>query len=394
MSSFGRPGGSTRSDGGDDRLVVGLAVAVALLAVLVAGLLRANAEVMQAMHRWAPTSAPARPVQHRGATHRSPDTRPPRRTTWSILAGVRRGETPQPGWWRGAARHPGSPSDLGLPDLPRLLGRFPPGDDPGFPGGARLVVVTRAGSRVPRYDRQPGRPALSVVMSTQAWEHYDIPYAPYFVYVSGPAGRVVGRGCRRLGRGADPGRQRGGRRHDDRPAGGLPRSRADHGRTGGGPALEAAGIEPGDPRLYPASIDGAAPSDDGHPPDRGHGPGRHCSAGMGGDDLPAPGGARRTTYPVLHAATLPCPPTGVTTAAVWSSCSDRKTSSSPCWSSARGGLRPLFLPLRAVPGLTPDAFRPQQLQRTIRGQAGVQRFFSAGGGPSASIRSSVRSPTG
>jgi hypothetical protein len=40
---------------------------------------------------------------------------------------------------------------------------------------------------------------------------------------------------------------------------------------------------------------------------------------------------------------------------------------------------PLFSALRSVPGLTPDAFRPQQLQRTIRGQAGVQRFFSVGG---------------
>ena len=31
-------------------------------------------------------------------------------------------------------------------------------------------------------------------MSSEAWEHYDVPYAPYFVYVSGPAGRVVGEG--------------------------------------------------------------------------------------------------------------------------------------------------------------------------------------------------------
>jgi hypothetical protein len=32
-----------------------------------------------------------------------------------------------------------------------------------------------------------------------------------------------------------------------------------------------------------------------------------------------------------------------------------------------------------VPGLTPDAYRPQQLQRTIQGQAGVQRFFTSAG---------------
>jgi hypothetical protein len=39
----------------------------------------------------------------------------------------------------------------------------------------------------------------------------------------------------------------------------------------------------------------------------------------------------------------------------------------------------LFRSLAAVPSLTPDAYRPRQLQRTIRGQAGVQRFFTAAG---------------
>ena len=40
---------------------------------------------------------------------------------------------------------------------------------------------------------------------------------------------------------------------------------------------------------------------------------------------------------------------------------------------------PLFRSLSAVPALTPDAYRARQLQRTIRGQAGVQRFFSTAG---------------
>jgi hypothetical protein len=39
----------------------------------------------------------------------------------------------------------------------------------------------------------------------------------------------------------------------------------------------------------------------------------------------------------------------------------------------------LFRSMRAIPGLTPDAYRPRQLQRTIRGQAGVQRFFTVAG---------------
>lgn len=39
----------------------------------------------------------------------------------------------------------------------------------------------------------------------------------------------------------------------------------------------------------------------------------------------------------------------------------------------------LFNRVQGVPGLTPDLFRPRQLQRTIPGQAGVQRFFTAAG---------------
>jgi hypothetical protein len=40
---------------------------------------------------------------------------------------------------------------------------------------------------------------------------------------------------------------------------------------------------------------------------------------------------------------------------------------------------PLFNRLQGVPGLTPDVYRPRQLQRTIPGQAGVQRFFTVAG---------------
>ena len=34
---------------------------------------------------------------------------------------------------------------------------------------------------------------------------------------------------------------------------------------------------------------------------------------------------------------------------------------------------------QSLPGLTPDMYRPKALQRVIAGQAGVQRFFTAGG---------------
>ncbi len=130
---------------------------------------------------------------------------------------------------------------------------------PDVPGGARLVAVTRGPEA-----ESPGAVAglagaTPVVMSTELWEHYDIPYAPYFVYVSGPAARVVGEGvaagweevkalvANAVADGTtSPGPSRRGL-HD--------RSRADQERDDAvDQQLRAAGIEPGDPRLYPTSI--------------------------------------------------------------------------------------------------------------------------------------------
>ncbi|HJV09551.1 MAG TPA: hypothetical protein VJ653_07710, partial [Acidimicrobiales bacterium] len=63
------------------------------------------------------------------------------------------------------------------------------------PGDARLVVVTkgpeiesvsRIGDLSPR--------TVPVVMSTEAWLEYKVPATPYFVYVDGPTGRIVGEG--------------------------------------------------------------------------------------------------------------------------------------------------------------------------------------------------------
>jgi hypothetical protein len=134
------------------------------------------------------------------------------------------------------------------------------------PGGARLVVVTRgpeAESPGTIANLAPaGSDAVPVVMSTQAWEHYDIPYAPYFVYVSGPAGKVVGEG---VAAGWDEVRTLVANAVADGTTGPPPgsdssrRSRADQARDlAVDRALEEAGIGPGDPRLHPTSIDGGA----------------------------------------------------------------------------------------------------------------------------------------
>jgi hypothetical protein len=234
-------------------LVLLLAVVVVLLGVLVAGLLRSHAEILRALHELGvgldPDAQPAaRPVEQ----PRPP--RPDRRA--ADVAGV----TP-----RGDAV---SISVVGA-DHPTLLAFLTSGCSTcaGFwsafadprrlrvPGDARLVAVTKG----PEGD-SPGRltkfapPDVPVVMSTEAWDAYDVPVAPYFVYVDGPSGTVVGEGasatwehlCGMLEQAlADAGMASGPR----------PRRRARHADrvTRVDDTLRQAGIEPGDPSLYPES---------------------------------------------------------------------------------------------------------------------------------------------
>ena len=93
---------------------------------------------------------------------------------------------------------------------------------------------------------------------------------------------------------------------------------------------------------------------------------------------PAAPGER--TFPVLHAATLPLP---IDRGDYGSGLVERLGTHDVFVAVLEFGPEAadsaLFSKLKAVPGLTPDSFRPRQLQRTIRGQAGVQRFFSVSG---------------
>ena len=255
-------------------LVVGLTVAVALLALLVAGLLRAHAEVLRTLHQMGVNLDPAAEGPGLG----------PQQVAPPVLgaAGIGTvGASPRP--------TPGHPDSSDLADITgatplgdaltvavadvthdTLLAFLTSGcatcrgfwdafrgDPPDVPGGARLVAVTRGGeAESPGAIRGltgvggRGTSTVPVIMSTRAWEDYDIPYAPYFVYVSGAAGRVVGEGVastwdqvRTLVANAVA---------DGTTVPGRRRSRADRERDADvDRVLAEAGIQPGDPRLYP-----------------------------------------------------------------------------------------------------------------------------------------------
>ncbi len=92
-----------------------------------------------------------------------------------------------------------------------------------------------------------------------------------------------------------------------------------------------------------------------------------------------PAGAGEATYGVLHAATVPLPAgrgdyggglvETLGAADVFVGLLD----------FGPGAAGTALYGARGLPGLTPDMFRPKQLQRVLRGQAGVQRFFTEGG---------------
>jgi hypothetical protein len=86
------------------------------------------------------------------------------------------------------------------------------------------------------------------------------------------------------------------------------------------------------------------------------------------------------TYPIVHAATVPLPTArGDYGSGVVELLGPNDVFVSVLEFGPEAATSALFRTLDAVPGLTPDVYQPMQLQRAIRGQGGVQRFFTVGG---------------
>lgn len=91
-------------------------------------------------------------------------------------------------------------------------------------------------------------------------------------------------------------------------------------------------------------------------------------------------GIGEQTYPVLHAATVPLAPRS---ADYGGGLVERLGPADVFVALLEFGPgaagTAIFSALEGLPALTPDMYRPRQLQRTLPGQAGVQRFFTAAG---------------
>ena len=174
-------------------VVVALSVAVLLLAVLVAGLLRSHAEILKALHELGAgleldRSGPV-PVTVDGV-------RAPRASGVEVPDAIT-GQTLD-GESIGVSLTAGTPVLLAFLSSGCLTCQafWTAFDDPQIrvPGGARLVVVTKSlseespsalASRAPR--------ELTLLTSSTAWEAFGVPGSPYFVLVDG-AGGITGEG--------------------------------------------------------------------------------------------------------------------------------------------------------------------------------------------------------
>ncbi|GGM18422.1 TlpA family protein disulfide reductase [Nakamurella endophytica] len=251
-------------------VVLTLTVVVALLAVLVAGLLRSHATILARLHELdggpagtpAFRTAPGIPAPERSAPVLLDDPAPVRRAPDVV------GTTPD-----GEAVVVRTSGDAGTVLLFLSSGcatcrafwdelAAPAGIT--LPPGARLLVVTKG----PEQESvsavaELASPTAEVVLSTRAWADYAVPGSPYVVAVDGPTGRVVGEGtggswsqvARLLAQATgDLAYLPGTTRRAGKPAADVDReARADR-------ELMAAGIFPGDDSLYrdPAT----APVDD------------------------------------------------------------------------------------------------------------------------------------
>ena len=241
-------------------VVVLLAIAVGMLALLVFGLLRTHAEILRALDRAgisldgetpASSAAGAGPERSEPGTSADPPSAPdlvgtvpaggPAKVAvtgvahFTLLAFLSPGCRTCKRFWEAFAD----------PDLP-------------LPGGdTRLVIV----GQDPAHDSESAMADLvpagvKAVLSSAAWEDYDVPGSPYFVLVDGAAGRVVGAGSalrweqlRDLLQQAldDAGlADRPGRMAPRASARNSGRSRAQRADE----ALRSAGIGPGHPSLY------------------------------------------------------------------------------------------------------------------------------------------------
>jgi hypothetical protein len=161
-------------------LVSAETVLLVLLVVLVAGLLRSHAEILR---RLGPAVESETGPSGAGLTPAAPNSRRDGNVPAAAIAGpTPSGDSISLDFQGGAA----GPTLLAFltTGCTTCAGFWETLGEPRLPPGVQTVIVTRGAERErPARLRSLAPPGVAVLMSSQAWETYAVPGAPYFVLV-------------------------------------------------------------------------------------------------------------------------------------------------------------------------------------------------------------------
>jgi hypothetical protein len=180
-------------------ILISLAVGIAFLAVLVLGLLRSHAEILQRLDIREEDGLPERQrLGENGASEDiavpAEDTRP--RRAYDIAGVTLAGDPIKIGVRAYAGNTLLAFLSSGCVVCADFWKEFRSGKRQA-PGDARIVAVTKDATEESPSRLRDLAGSLDVVMSSAAWEAYEITIAPYFVYVNGITGKVAGEGAAR-----------------------------------------------------------------------------------------------------------------------------------------------------------------------------------------------------
>lgn len=254
-----------------EALVVLEGVVIALLGVLVVGLLRSHAEILRTLHDLGAGVDPNRAVASNASSGSIAEptlrTRPGVPEPRAEQTGAHDVVGTLPAGGAAAVGVVGTEHTTllaflttGCSTCAGFWNAFAAGDAGTLPGrDTRLVVVTAGPEREsPAAVAALAPQTHTTVMSSDAWDAYAVPVAPYFILVDGPGARVIGEGAAAtwpqvvelMAKAvADAGvAPDGSAIVTPRPEGRLNgRERAQRAAH----ELSSAGIEPGHPSLYP-----------------------------------------------------------------------------------------------------------------------------------------------
>jgi hypothetical protein len=259
-------------------LVVVVTFVVLLLGVLVAGLLRSHADILRSLHElgvgvgdpasgsepssardaaprlptWSETSTPSGPAPTVTGVTPAGDARAVAVNNtdgFTLLAFLSSGCATCAAFWESLQ----TPESLELPQ------------------GTRVAIVTKGPDReMPAEVARMATGRIPVVMSTEAWLEYEVPGSPFFVLVDGASGSTVGQGVAPhieqlldLIRRAEHDR---GQHHRSRHRPSTHRNGPER-EADADEVLQMAGIRPGDPSLYPQTLEDVFPFSAGATPD-------------------------------------------------------------------------------------------------------------------------------